>query len=97
MRSKYLTHIQRALLALTLCPLLSHANEADKPVVTDPHAQHHDATPQTPPAAATVTAPAPTKPEAEAPKTEESSSKGLVVHRAPDFCMKKDPPPHCSE
>lgn len=97
MRSKHRSLIQQALLVLTLFPVLSLANEADKPVIADPHAQHHDVTPQTPAAAASVTAPAPTKPEAEAPKTEESSSKGLVVHRAPDFCMKKDPPPHCSE
>lgn len=96
MHSRHSLRIQQALLVFSLLPLLSLANEADQPVVADPHAPHHEATPQTPPPA-TATPPAAAKTEGEAPKTEESSGKGLVVHRAPDFCMKKDPPPHCSE
>ena len=85
----------RTLLFLALFPLLSLATEADK-AVADPHAQHHEAAP-VPPAAEPVTPQVPAKVEPEPPKAEESSSKGLVVHRAPDFCMKKDPPPHCTE
>lgn len=87
--------ISKTLMVLILFPLLCLANEAEKPTA-DPHAAHHVATPQaTSPESSVPEAPA--KVEPEAPKAEESSSKGLIVNRAPDFCMKKDPPPHCAE
>jgi hypothetical protein len=92
MHLKYQLRIKQLLFALTLIPLMSLANEADKPGAADPHAQHPGTASQ-PTNLEPVKAPG----EGEAPKTEESSSKGLVVQRAPDFCMKKDPPPHCSE
>ena len=96
MHSRHPLHVQQALLVFPLLPLLSLANEADNTVVADPHAPHHEATPQMAPSEP-PTPPGAAKLEAEAPETGESSGKGLVVHRAPDFCMKKDPPPHCSE
>lgn len=87
--------IRKTLTVLILFPLLSLANEAEKPAA-DPHAAHHVATPQaTSPESSVPQTPA--KVEPEAPKAEESSGKGLIVNRAPDFCMKKDPPPHCAE
>jgi len=95
MHQKLPFHIQPLLAALIVFPLLSLANEADKPVA-DPKAQPHQPAPATT-SAEPANAQTPAKTEPETAKTEESSSKGLVVHRAPDFCMKKDPPPHCSE
>lgn len=88
--------IRKTLAVLLLFPLLSLANEAEKPAA-DPHAPHHGATPPAASPEASAPAEVPAKVEPEAPKAEESSSKGLIVNRAPDFCMKKDPPPHCAE
>lgn len=96
MDSKRNLLIQIAFFVIALSPLLSLANEADQPVA-EPHAQHHETAPTAPNPSDPGNPQAPAKVEPEAPKAEESSSKGLVVHRAPDFCMKKDPPPHCSE
>lgn len=87
--------IRKALIALALYPLAGIANEGEKPVAA-PLAPHQAPGPVThgPEASAP---PTPATAEPETPKTEEPSGKGLVVNRAPDFCMKKDPPPHCTE
>ena len=89
------SRIRHALSAFLLVPLLAVAAEGTQPV-TDPNAAHPATAPVSPHGeAVTPQTPAPVEPEA--PKTEAPSGKGLVVNRAPDFCMKKDPPPHCAE
>jgi hypothetical protein len=94
------TFLTGSLLGLILGTSIAMAQDPET-ASQDPHAQHHTgSTPAAPvaekpaePSQANPSAPA----DASAEKAGESSSKGLVVHRAPDFCMKKDPPPHCAE
>ena len=100
MNLQHLTILSGSLLGLILGTSIAMAQDPET-APQDPHAQHHTgSTPAAPvaekptePSQATPSAPA----DASTEKAGESSSKGLVVHRAPDFCMKKDPPPHCAE
>lgn len=88
-------HVSILTLILFMVPPLAHAAEGET-APSDPSIPHLAPT-ATPGDAGTSNATAPANESPEAPVSEESSSKGLKVHRAPDFCMKKDPPPHCSE
>lgn len=66
-------------------------------IPASPHDAHHSTAAPTTTDTQKVQEPEAPKSGAESQATGESTSKGLPVHRAPDFCMKKDPPPHCSE
>ncbi len=88
-------HVSILTLVLFMVQPLAHAAESET-APSDPNIPHHTPT-AAPSDAGTPNAIAPVNEPTETPVSEESSSKGLKVHRAPDFCMKKDPPPHCSE
>ena len=66
-------------------------------IPASPHDAHHSTTAPVTTDTQKVQEPEAPKAATESQATGESTSKGLTVHRAPDFCMKKDPPPHCSE
>jgi hypothetical protein len=72
------------------------AQDADT-IPATPHDAHHSTTAPVTTDTQKIQEQEPPKSETDSPATGESTSKGLTVHRAPDFCMKKDPPPHCSE
>lgn len=66
-------------------------------IPASPHDSHHSTAAPASTDTQNVQEPEAPKSATESQASGESTTKGLTVHRAPDFCMKKDPPPHCSE
>lgn len=88
--------IRKSILLFLLPPLQCLAIE-DAQALKDPNNAVHSGTTPSKAPLDTSGPGAPDKGTAEAAPGEEHSGKGLIVNRAPDFCMKKDPPPHCTE